>query len=233
MNEDDVRNVLAGAATAAWDDDVRASSSLYAGRRLLARRRWLARAVGGSVLAMAGAAATVVLLPGSSAPSTQVVLGCTHGVGAHGDGVVTAGVGGVTLSVDNRTSALLAVNAGSATAFAVPGSSQVTVPVGQDPITVRCGRGDAVRLRVQRVTAAHCSSVSSALDASIQRGSLDELTRARLGALPDGAVVDTPEPGTPLQRVEVRSGDVLVAEAVWHAMPGTGDWHLESLSRCS
>jgi hypothetical protein len=36
-----------------------------------------------------------------------------------------------------------------------------------------------------------------------------------------------------LRRVQVRSAGEVVAEALWHEMPGAGDWQLESLSRCS
>jgi hypothetical protein len=46
-------------------------------------------------------------------------------------------------------------------------------------------------------------------------------------------VVTASAAASPLRHVLVRAGGAVVAEAVWHAMPGESDWHLESLSRCS
>jgi hypothetical protein len=90
-----------------------------------------------------------------------------------------------------------------------------------------------VALTVQHlVAAAHCTRVpASAFD--VERGRVEQLTLARLGALPPGAVVTASAAASPLRHVLVRAGGAVVAEAVWHAMPGESDWHLESLSRCS
>jgi hypothetical protein len=231
MNDDDLRRLLHGAADPAWDDEVRASSALYAGQRLAHRRRW--QTIGTSVaLAVVAGAAVVTLLPGTTTPTADVVLGCAQGTGSHGEGLVAAGVGGVTLAVDNPTDQVLPITAGAATVLAVPGRSQVTLPLGPGRATVHCGAGATVQLTVQRLVAAHCTSVSSALDGSIEQGELGQLTRDRLGALPAGAVVDASPVSSPLRHMQVRQGGTVVAEAVWHEMPGDGDWHLESLSRC-
>jgi hypothetical protein len=231
MNDDDLRRLLRGAADPAWDDEVRASSALFAGQRRVNRRRW--QTIGTSVaLAAVIGVAVVALAPGTTSPSTDVVLGCAQGFGTHADGVVAAGVAGVTLAVDNPTDQVLPITAGSATVLAVPGRSQVTLPLASGPASVQCGAGATVRLTVQRLVAGHCTSVSSAVDASVEQGQLDQLTRDRLGSLPAGSVVDASSVSSPLRHMQVRQGDTVVAEAVWHEMPGAGDWHLESLSRC-
>jgi hypothetical protein len=72
--------------------------------------------------------------------------------------------------------------------------------------------------------------VGSAFD--VERGRVEQLTIGRLATPPPGAVVNASPTSSPLRHVQVRSGDALVAEAVWHEMPGESDWHLESLSRC-
>lgn len=232
MNEQELARLLRGAAEPAWDDDVRAASALYAGQRLRTRRRRQGAVGAGLSLTVLAAAAVVTLLPAPSAPVTDVVLGCSPGVGTAGEGVLAAGAEGVTLAVSNPTHDVLPVRVGSATVLAVPGSSQVTLPLTAGHTTVRCGAGAPVSLTVQRTVAAPCTRVAAALGTDVERGRLDELTRARLGVLPKGAVVDASSAASPVRHVQVRSAGAVVAEAVWHEMPGEGDWHLESLSRC-
>ena len=232
MNEQELARLLRGAAEPAWDDEVRASSALYAGQRLRTRRRRQGAAGAALALTVLAGAAVVTLLPAPSSPATDVVLGCSPGVGTSGEGVLASGLEGVTLAVSNPTGEVLPVTAGAATVLAVPGSSQVTLPVTAGRTTVRCGSGAPVSLTVQPVLAARCTLVPAALGSDVERGRLDDLTRARLGALPRGAVVDASSAATPVRHVQVRSAGAVLAEAVWHEMPGDGDWHLESLSRC-
>jgi hypothetical protein len=80
---------------------------------------------------------------------------------------------------------------------------------------------------------ADCASVGTARAATVQSGEISDLTREQLGRLPVGAVVDASTSSSPLRRVQVRASGEVVAEALWHEMPGGGDWQLESLSRCS
>jgi hypothetical protein len=230
VNEDALRRLLDAAATPAWDDEVRATSAVYRGRLLRSRRRTLAAAATALTLVVAGGA--LVQLTLRLQPDTSVVLGCASGVGTQGTGRVTATAVGVTLSVNNPTSEVLPVSAGSATVFAVPGASQVTLPLDAGHATVRCGEGKAVALTVERLTASHCVNVSSALDTLVERGRLVDLTRAHVGTLPVNAVVAAVGSASAVRHVQVRSGGDVVAEAVWHEMPGQDDWHLESLARC-
>lgn len=233
LDDDDLRRLLHDAATTAWDDEVRATSAVYAGRRRLSRNRTRATLAGGLAVALVAGFGAVTLLPTGS-PDVSVVLGCAAGVGTQGRGVAAGTSDGVTLSVSNPTSEVLPVTAGGTTAFAVPGTSQVTLPLGTGRSTVRCGTGSSVVVTVQPTQlAGHCTSTSSALSSAVDRGALVDLTRARLGDLPAGAVVDAVTSTSPLRHVQVRAGGAVVAEAVWHEMPGDDDWHLESLSRCS
>lgn len=232
MTPDDLRRLLGTAAEPGWDDDVRASSALYSGQRLVARHRRARTAVGAGAASVLVGAAVFVLLPSTSRSTTDVVLGCGQGIGTTGQGVVSAGPEGVTLAVDNPTDQVLPVVSGASTVLAVPGASSVTLPLGEGRTSVRCGSGSPVALTVQRLVAAHCTSVSSALDPAVETGSLDQLTVDRLGSLPANAVVDGGDLTAVVRHVQVRQNGTVVAEAVWHAMPADGNWHLESLSHC-
>jgi hypothetical protein len=233
VNEEQLRRLLDQASSTAWDDDVRAQSALFAGQRRVRTRRSREVVVGALVVMVAGAAGLVALIPASSTPSTDVVLGCASGAGTGGqDGLVNGGVGGVTLSVHNPTSELQSVTAGAVSVLAVPGTSQVTLPLRAGRSTVRCGSGAPVRLTVQHLSAqSDCTSLDTSLDGLVERGKVDALTLARVGALPADAIVSTSS-SDPLQRVQVRAQGRVVAEAVWHELPGQDDWQLESLSRC-
>lgn len=68
--------------------------------------------------------------------------------------MVTAGVGGVTLTVDNPTAEVLTVRAGGASVLAVPGPSEVTLPLASGQVTVQCGSGTPVALTAQNLVAA-------------------------------------------------------------------------------
>jgi hypothetical protein len=231
VNDDQLRRLLQDAAVPTWDDDVRASSALYAGHRAVTRRHRVVGAMGTAVLA---AGVVVALLPARETPATDVVLGCEAGTGTTGSGVVTGGVDGVTVAVSNPTHDVLSVVAGGRTVLALPGRSSVTLPLAAGTSTVRCGSGAPVRLTVQHLSAQRaCSSVGTALLARVESGALDELTRAQVGALPSGAVVDTSAPGSPVRRVVVRHAGHVLAEAVWREMPTGSSWQLESVSRCS
>lgn len=232
MNEDQLRQLLSQASEPAWDEDVRADSALYAGHRVVRRRRRHELVTGAVVLALAGAAGVAVLLPASSTPSATVALGCAQQIGSHGEGVVTGGVGGVTLAVTNPTTDLQSVTGPGFAVLAVPGTSQVTLPLSAGSATVRCGSGAPVRLTVQHLSSqAHCSSYDTSLEAGVEQGRVEDLTRRKLHDLPAGAVVST-SGSDPLQRVQVRSAGRVLAEALWHRMPGEDDWQLESLARC-
>jgi hypothetical protein len=232
VNDDALRALLAGAATPAYDDDVRASTALYAGHRLVRRRRLRSRVTGAAAAAVLAAGASVVLLPLRSAPATDVVLGCAPGAGSSGAGLATGGVDGVTLSVSNPTSDVLAVTAGRASVLALPGRSAVTLPLPAGTTDVRCGSGDPVRLTVQHLSRqSGCASVATALASQVQTGDPGALTATELGALPTGATIDTTG-ASPLRRVQVRAAGRVLAEAVWHEMPTGSSWQLESISRC-
>ena len=233
MTPDELRGLLDDAAEPGWDDDVRACSALYAGHRRAARRRHARTVIGTSAGSALLGAGVFLLLPGVAAPTTEVVLGCGRGAVSTGQGVVSAGPEGVTLAVNNPTDQVLPVVSGRSTVLAAPGASSVTLPLGEGRTSVRCGTGAPVALTVQRLVAAHCLSVSTALDPSVETGSLAALTVARLGALPAGAVVDGGDLAAAVRHVQVRENGTVVAEAVWHAMPAEGNWHLESLSHCS
>lgn len=231
MTPDELRRLLEDAAEPGWDDDVRASSALYSGRRQVARRRHVRTVLGAGAASAIVGAGVFLALPSTSQPSTNVVLGCGRGAGSAG-GVVSAGPEGVTLAVDNPTDEVLPVISGSSTVLAVPGASSVTLPLGEGSASVRCGTGAPMALTVQRLVAAHCVSVTTALDPSVETGSLDDLTVARLGSLPTNAIVDGGDLAAAVRHVQVRENGTVVAEAVWHAMPADGNWHLESLSHC-
>lgn len=204
------------------DDEVRALRALHAGRvRRSSRRRHGAAAVAAAALSVAG----VVLLLPSTAPDTSVVVACA---GSSGQGVGAAAAGGVALHVRNTTTSVQRVSAGSTTALAMPGDSTVTLPLAAGQVDVRCGTGPAVHLTVAGTGG--CRAAQTFADV-VETGPLADLTLARLGAVPAGAVVDT---GSGDRRVvRVRSGDRVIAEAVWHALPGDMDWQLQSLARCS
>lgn len=186
---------------------------------------------GGAGLVAAVVGTAFAVLPAAAPRSTTLVLGCSPGVGSHGTAVVSRGVLGVTVTVSNPTDQLLTVRAGSASVLAVPGDSQITLPVTESALTATCGSGTPVRLSVRDLNAANCLTVGSALTASVQRGQPADLTRAHLDAVPSDASIRTLGSGS-VRRVQVRSGDSVVAEATWHAMPGVDEWHLDSLSRC-
>jgi hypothetical protein len=230
VNEEQLRHLLRASAEPRLDDEVRAVTALFAGRSR--QRRTTAGIVVGVAAAALGVGATISLLPKGSGPATDVVLGCAAGVGTVGRGLVTSGLDGVTLAVDNPTGEVLTVSGGSREVLALPGASQVTLPLASGT-TLRCGTGSAVRLTVRHVAATgQCSSVATAGATTVQRGEVSALTRAELGTLPFGAVVDPDGTDGALRHVQVRSAGKVVAEAVWHAMPAVGDWQLESLSRC-
>ncbi|MDX6266197.1 MAG: hypothetical protein QOD70_937 [Frankiales bacterium] len=234
MNEDQLRALLPGAAQPGWDDEVRASSALYAGQSFARARQRRHLLVGAMGVATLGAATIVVLVPHAATPATDVVLGCAAGIGTSGAGLVTGGLDGVTLAVSNPTRQVLTVTGGHSSVLALPGTSQVTLPLSSGTSTIRCGDGSPVRLTVQHLRRpADCASVGTAQAATVQSGEISALTREQLGTLPEGAVVDASSGSSPLRRVQVRSAGEVVAEALWHEMPGAGDWQLESLSRCS
>ncbi|MCU1602503.1 MAG: hypothetical protein JWO22_3212 [Frankiales bacterium] len=229
MNEEQVRRLMAGAASPALDDDVRAAAALFAGHQLVRTRRTRHWVLGATALAAVG---VVVLIPRPSAPATDVVLGCAQGVGTAGAGLVTGGIDGVTLAVDNPTREVLTVTGGTSSVMALPGTTQVTLPVATGQ-TVRCGSGAPVRLTVQEATrSGSCASVLTAAAATVENGEISALTRSQLSGLPQGSVVDASDDSTPLRRVQVRAAGKVVAEALWHELPGGGDWQLESVSRC-
>ena len=229
MNEEQLRRLMAGAAEPGLDDDVRAAAALVAGHDLVRARRTRYGVVGAAALTALGAA---LLVPHRSAPASDVVLGCAQGVGTAGAGRVTAGIDGVTLSVDNPTGQVLTVTGGSSSVMALPGSTQVTLPVASGE-TVRCGGGAPVRLTVEQPSrSGSCASVLTAAAATVESGEISALTRSQLIGLPRGSVVDAPDSTSQLRRVQVRAAGKVVGEALWHELPGGGDWQLESVSRC-
>jgi hypothetical protein len=233
VNADELRALLSGAAAPAWDDEVRASSALYEGHQLVQRRTRRRRVTGLAGAAVLGAAVLVALVPHTSTPTTDVVLGCSPGTGTSGAGLATGGVDGVTLAVRNTTHDVMAVTAGGTSVLALPGTSAVTLPLTAGTTSVRCGSGAPVRLTVQHLSRqSGCASVETALASRVESGDLDALTRSQVGALPAGATVDAPSAASPVRRVQVRASGRVVAEAVWHEMPAAGSWQLESISRC-
>ena len=205
------------------DDEVRALAALHAGRVRRSTRRLHAVAAA-STVALA-VTATWLLLP-SSSPDTSVVVACAPGAGGQSAGAATAG--GVSLLVRNTTSSVQPVSAGGTTALALPGESTVTLPLAAGHVQVRCGSGPAVDLTVKGL--GDCHATESFPD-TVETGRLADLTLAHVGAVPLGAVVDT---GSGSRRVvRVRTGDKVIAEAVWHALPGDSDWNLQSFARCS
>ena len=229
MNEDDLRALLHGAAEAGWDDDVRSCSALFAGQTLRRSRLHRRFAGSGSVLAVVAIGTCLILIPHAAA-RPPLAVSCAGRAGTSGD--ITPHLDGVTLAVSNPTGEVLPVVAGGSTAFAVPGLSQVTLPLMAGPVEVRCGSGQPVTVTVHGSRAASCLTVATTLRA-VERGDLGDLTRDRLTNLPPDAVVEPATGTTAVRRVQVRSQGALVAEAVWHEMPGAGDWHLESLHRCA
>ena len=206
----------------ALDDEVRALRALHAGHvRRAARRRTAAVVAATGVLAVTG---TWALLP-STTPDSSVVVACAGSTGQLA-GAVTAG--GVSLAVHNPTRSVQRVSAGAATALALPGDTTVTLPLAAGDVRVQCGNGPAVHLEVRGLGG--CRTAQSYPDV-VETGRLADLTLARLGAVPPGTVVDT---GSGARRVvRVRTGDKVLAEAVWHALPGDADWQLQSFARCS
>lgn len=204
------------------DDEVRALRALHAGQvRRTSRRRTAAALTATGVLAVAG---TWALMP-STAPDTSVVVACA---GSAGQLVGAASAGGVSLLVHNPTASVQRVSAGTATALALPGDTTVTLPLSAGDVRVQCGTGPAVRLAVRG--AGDCNASPSYPDV-VETGRLADLTLAHVGAVPPGTVVDT---GSGTRRVvRVRTGDRVLAEAVWHALPGDADWQLQSFARCS
>lgn len=234
MNEDVLRMLLGEAAVTCWDDEVRTASAVFAGRELVRRRHRRRLASGTAAMALVGGVGFALLdrSPAQSTATTQVALDCSPDSGTARNGLAAQGLSGVTVSVLNRTGSVLPITAGSATALAFPGTSEVTLPLAPGATTLRCGGGAPVHVTVRPVLAANCVSVSAALDASVDNGPLADLTRDRLGNVPPGATVTTTPSTSPRQHVQVRAGGTLVAEAIWHQMPGAGDWHLESIARC-
>jgi len=229
---DDLRRLLHDAADSTWDDDVRASAALYAGQRLR-RRRQLRGATVATVLCTA-ITGTVLVLKAPTPTSAVLVLGCTEDLASQGNRTVDGSLSGTSIEVSNSTGGVAEVVANGTSALALPGRSVVTLPLTPGLNTVRCGSGEAVRVRVSDPKAGACRNAPVGTDSDIQSGDLDQLTRARIGAVsPASAMVDSGGGNGPLRRVQLRSHDAVVAEALWHELPGGAAWQLQSLTRCS
>jgi hypothetical protein len=225
----DLRELLAMAAEPALDDEVRALSAVYAGKRLRRARRFrqVGAAVGSSALLVA---ATVALQVPTAVPaSAEAVIPCASQVGDGRPVLATGGLDGVTLTVDNPTALVATVTAAGTTALAMPGRTQVTLPLTSGE-QVRCGEGAPVRVTFRPgPRTALCTRVSGG---SLRTGSLVELTRRQLGELPQGASVEELPATGPLHRVRVEAGGRVLAEALWHEMPSRDTWQLESVTSC-
>ncbi len=233
MNEAEFRSLLQDTGRGAWDDDVRASAAVYGGRRHLRRFRRRRAVAGGTALVLAVGVGVLVLRTAAPLVQSSVALHCSAGAGPATPGaLVIGGTGGVTLAVSNPTDQVMSVRSAASSAFAVPGTSQVTLPLPAGRSVIRCGSGDPVHLTVQAASSRPCTRVSSLPGSVVERGRLVDLTRSRLGVLPAGASLRASASGLPLRRVSVLHQGALIAEAEWREMPGDDDWHLESLTRC-
>jgi hypothetical protein len=228
-----LRELFADAAEPRMGDDARVGAVLQAGRELRRRRRALGALAATLLLTAGGVAFRLVALP-SEAPRTALVLGCTEDTATRGARTVHGGPAGVSLSVVNTSGGVAEVVAGGTKVLALPGRSVVTLPLASGESTVRCGRGEAVRVRVPERATGACRRQAAGSDADIRSGDLAEQSRAWMGSLPPGArVVDASDDGGPLRRIQVRSHGAVMAEALWHELPGGTTWQLVALARCA
>ena len=227
------RDLFAHAGEPLVDDEVRALSALYRGRQLVRARR-LRRVAGGvSSAGLIAAIGGLLVLTPSSSTTVDLVLGCAVGVGNSGNGTVPGGLDGVTLTVENPTATVALVSANGVSALAMPGRTQVTLPLASGA-EVRCGRGDPLRLSVRaQPRASECTSVETGPLADVYVGGVGDLTRAQIGGLPNGSIFDEGPSAGARRSVQVHSEGRVVAGAVWHALPVPGTWQLESVTRCT
>lgn len=233
MTEPDLRALFDNAGQPALDDEVRASSALYKGQRLLHARRVRRAVLGTATLGVVATSAGLLVLQLDRHAPSPVVLACS---GSHrasaGHGTVTAGLDGVTLTVDNGTSGLAYVTSAGSTAVALPGRTHVTLPI-RSGAKVSCGAGAPVQLTVETPEVrGQCEPVPPDPLTSFGAGAVSDLTLARITNVPAGAVLDSIEAFGSLRRVRLRADGKVVAEAVWQEMPVLGSWKLESLNRC-
>jgi hypothetical protein len=232
VSDERLRELLALAAEPARDDEVRALSALYAGRRLrrVRRVRQVGATLGSSALVVA---ATVALQVPTAVPaSAEAVVPCSSHTGGGRPVLASGGLDGVTVTVDNPTAVVATVTAAGTTALAMPGRTQVTLPLVSGE-QVRCGEGAPVRVTFRPTPrTALCTTTGTVSGGSLWTGSLVDLTRRQLGELPPGAAVTELDPTGPLHRVRVESAGRVLAEALWHEMPARDTWQLESLTIC-
>ncbi len=244
VSERTVRADLAAAGSALpGAPDGLAVAALARGRRALRRRRARRAAVSGAALVALGAAYAAVV---PAAGPGEAAVAC-YADRVETRGRATIGDGGVRLVVTNATAAYVRVVAGDAAAVVPPGRSSVEVPVRPGTVPVSCDTGVAVVPAALHVADPEGRYVDDRLscaggavrdlrgDGAVEAGDPVALTRARLGRLRPGAVVEPAGLPVPAGRrvVRVRDGGAVVAVAVWHAMPEPASWVLDEVHLCA
>ena len=243
MSEREVRSSLRDAGAVVPVPPWLAEASLARGRERLRRRRSVRRAAV-SVGVVAAAVVTYgVVLPGAR-PAEAAVSCYADRVVAQGHARI--GRHGVRLRVHNATASVVRLVAGDAAAIVPPGRSAVDVALRPGRVEVSCDTGVAATASLtvsdpggvyvdDRLSCATPAVRDLRADHRVERGDPVGLTFGRLAGLPSGASVEPAGyPGAAHRRVvRVRSGDRVVAVAVWRAMPAPGSWDLDGVSWCA